>query len=425
MAQGRAGTGWLVASIAAMTLMVSTGIWNPFPDLWAWINTGRPLSDPGTAWQERLGGVPKNVTVLENYVVIEHAGSVEVRSRQTGRRLWETKADWSAVAGDSIIAGTLLVKGYEVRDPASGAVVRRDDKAAAVWTFADTMIDVSCRTSKDCELVARQPESGEQKWRIGLPGIGFVLFADNPRLAGATPMNPHAAAGGMPRLLGFPIDNRVHVVDTRAGRVLPVVSPEKHSRVHVLGGRVIHSTAVPRNGRCIVSVTGRQGATGSEVWRRDGYSILELNGAGCDLRGEPVAGGNAVVAIRPDGREALLDAGDGREVLICGENEELAATDGVHAVVRSEDGLKLTGYALGRKDPLWTRAVAEAATVVMSRGVIILSDRSPDRIFVLDPATGSERAEVRSGAEIVAFDTSGVVLADRRELGHLAFSTLA
>jgi hypothetical protein len=44
---------------------------------------------------------------------------------------------------------------------------------------------------------------------------------------------------------------------------------------------------------------------------------------------------------------------------------------------------------------------------------------------VLDPAGGNERGQVRSGGKIVALDTTGFLLADRRELGYLEFSTLS
>ncbi len=416
--------GWIVAVIAAMTLLVSTGLWNPFPGMWDWVNTKRPLSEPEGLWQVRLDGVPKNIYVLEKHFVLEHGTTVEVRARLDGRQTWQTAADWAATAGGYVVTGKLLVKGYEVRDPATGAVVRKDEKAAAVWTFADAIIDVTCRTSKDCELVARVPDSGREKWRVLLPGIGFVLFADNPSLAGPAPISELAPQQPMPRLLGFPIDNRVHVVDTSSGKALPVVTPADHTAVQVLGGRVIHSTATPRNGRCILSVVGRQGSSGAEVWRHDGYSVLKLNGAGCGLSGEPVAGGNAIVAIRPDGREALLDAGDGREVLVAGDDEKVLATDGVYAVTRK--GSQLLGYALGRSTkPLWEREANKSASVVVTRGAVIVSDRSPDRMIVLDPATGKERGEVRTSGKIVALDTVGFLLADRRGLGYSEFSTLS
>lgn len=226
----------------------------------------------------------------------------------------------------------------------------------------------------------------------------------------------------MPPLLGFPIDNRVHVVDTSTGRLLRAVPEDEHTAVHVLAGRVIHSTVVSRNGRCIPSVSGREGAGGSEIWRKDGYQLLSINGAGCQQRGEPKVGGNAVVAIRPDGFQALLDAGDGREVLVCGEGEKILGTDGTYAVVQTADESKIVGYAVGRAKPLWTREANKKATVTVTRTAIVLRDHSPDRIIVLDPANGNVRSEVRSGADVLAADARGLMLGDRRELGYLSLA---
>ncbi|HZM76464.1 MAG TPA: hypothetical protein VFC19_12090 [Candidatus Limnocylindrales bacterium] len=423
MAEGkpRCRSCWLIVVVALLTLTISTGVWNPFPGLWDWINTSRPLSDPNTAWQERLLGVPKSVTVLDRYVVIEHRDSVEVRNRASGRQLWQTKADWAAVAGGLVVIGTLLTKGYEVRETSSGAVIRRDTRASAVWTFTNAMLDVSCRTSKDCELAARDPEMGTEKWRVGLPGIGFVLFADNPGLAGGQQMGSELTP--MPPLLGFPIDRKVHVVDTSTGRWLRAVAQDEHTVVHVMAGRVVQSTVVARNGRCIPTVSASEGASGTRVWRREGYQLLSMNGAGCDQRGEPKAGGNAVVAIRPDGHQALLDAGDGREVLVCADGEKVLGTDGIYAVVLSADKSKIAGYALGRARPLWIRNANEKVTVNVTRTAVVVTDRSPDRIIVLDPVTGRVRSEVRSGAEVLAYDGRGLMLGDRRELGYLSVSS--
>jgi outer membrane protein assembly factor BamB len=409
---------WLVAIVAGLTLMISTGLWNPFPGLWEWLNKSRPLSDPLTTWQERLGGVPRNVTVLEKYVVIEHADSVEVRNRTTGRKLWQAKSDWAAVAAGTVVSGTLLKKGYEVRDAGTGAVLRRDDKASAVWTYTNAMLDISCFAPKDCELVARNPADGAQKWKVMVPGMGFVLFADNPGLAGAELFTAEPVP--LPTLLGFPIDGRIRVVDTSSGRLLRSIEPERNTAVYVLADRVIYSIAKPRNGRCVVTISGREGNSAAEVWRRDGYQLVSTTGGGCDQRGQPKAGGNAVVAIRPDGNQSLLDANDGREVLTCADGEKILSTDGIYAVVQSADGSRITGYLLGRAKPLWTREANPKVSVAVSRTAVVVMDHSPDRIIVLDPATGKVRSEVRSGAEVVAHDAAGLILADRRELGYLA-----
>jgi hypothetical protein len=428
MVQAKAGTGWLVAVVVAMTLLVTTGLWNPFPAIWDWMSRSRPLAEPAVHWQERLGGVPKSVTLLDRFVVVEQRESVEVRQRASGRRVWETKADWAAVAGSPeravVVSGALLKKGYEVRDPATGLVLRRDDKASAVWSFANALLDVSCRTSKDCEVQAYEPYSGQLLWRAGLPGIGFVLFADNPKLALGAAFSParielNGQVRNMPPLLGFPVDNRIYVVETSEGRVMPAIAPNKLTSVTVLGGRVVHSVASKNEGTCIVNLSGRDGVSGTEVWHKAGYQLRTISGAGCDQPKEPVAGGNAVVSVRPDGKEALLDAGDGREVLTCEVGEKVLATNGIYAVVLSADKSKVSGFQLGKAKPLWTRKAGADVSAAITRTVVIISEHSPDRITFVDPVTGRVRNELRSGADVAAFDGTGVLLADRRELGYL------
>ncbi|WP_020520733.1 outer membrane protein assembly factor BamB family protein [Catelliglobosispora koreensis] len=429
MVQAKAGTGWLVAVVAAMTLLVTTGLWNPFPGLWDWMTRSRPLAEPAVHWQERLGGVPTTVTLLDRFVVVEQRESVEVRQRASGRRVWETKADWAAIAGPPgrtvVVSGTLLKKGYEVRDAATGMVLRKDDKASAVWSFTNAMLDVSCRSSQDCEVQAREPASGDVLWRAGLPGIGFVLFADNPKLGLGATFSPerielNSQLQPMPPLLAFPIDGRLHLVETSEGRVTAAVEPGKLTSVTVLGGRVVHSIATRSEGTCLIALTGRDGVSGAEVWRRPGYQLRTLSGAGCDQPKEPVSGGNAVLAVRPDGREALLDAGDGREVLTCETGEKVLATNGVYAVVLSADKSKVSAFQLGKAKALWSRKAGADVSAVIGPKTVIISEHTPDRITMLDAVTGRVRTELRSEATVSAFDGTGVLLSDRRELGYVA-----
>ncbi|MEV4416642.1 hypothetical protein [Catellatospora sp. NPDC049609] len=436
MAQARSGTGWLVAAAVAMTVLVSTGVWNPFPGLWDWINTSGPIADPPTRWQERLGGTPQTVTLLGDQLILEHRDSVEARSRATGRRIWSTPADWAAVAGPPertvVVAGTLLVKGYQVIDPATGLVVRRDDKASAVWTYDDQLVEVSCRTPQDCELTAREPASGDEKWSTGLPGMGFVLFADNPDLLGSVPVTaeriaPSHQPGKMPQLLGFPVDGKVYVVSPARGEAMrDPVEPGRRERIIVAGGRVVHSVATPREGGCDVRVTARD-STGTVVWSLPkGQHLRTIGGGGCDQRDQPAGTDTVLVSVLPDGREQLLDAGLGKAVLTCAEGEHVVAVDSERALVRSADGKKLTMYEHDADRPakpkqLWSRKVDPGASAAMRGGVVVLVDRAPDRVIVLEPGTGRVRREVKTEAEVVAADAKGLLLGQRRDLGYLAF----
>lgn len=436
MAQGRAGAGWLVATAVALTVLVSTGVWNPFPDLWNWINTSGPIADPPTRWQERLGGTPQTVTLLPDQIIIEQRDLVEARSRYSGRKIWSTPADWAAVAGPPnrtvVVAGQLLVKGYQVIDPASGAVIRRDDRASAVWTYDDQLLDVSCRTPQDCELTSREPASGDEKWAVGLPGMGFVLFADNPELLGSVPIEadriaPSHEPAKMPQLLGFPIDGKVYVVNPARGEVMQgPVEPSRRERIVVVGGRVVHSVATPRDGGCDVYVIGRDATSGGKIWDRSDHQLRTITGGGCDQRSQPAGTDNVIIAVTPDGREQLIEAGFGKQVLLCAEGERILAVDAERALVRSADGKRLTMYAHDPDRPakpkqLWQRKVDPAASASIRGSVVVLMDRGPNRVIVLEPATGRVRRQANTDAEVLAADDKGLLLGQRRDLGYLAF----
>ena len=56
------------------------------------------------------------------------------------------------------------------------------------------------------------------------------------------------------------------MVDTATGRVVREWQAERDTQLSVVGGRVIASTAVRRDGICVVSVTGYDAATALPVW---------------------------------------------------------------------------------------------------------------------------------------------------------------
>jgi len=432
VAKGRStASGWLVAGLLVLIILVSTGVWNPFPALWNWINTSASLADPAPKWQERLGGRPVHVLGADGTVIVEQRESVEGRSLTTGAHLWEAEADWTAIAGPAgrtvVVTGKFLVKGYRVLDPRTGALVRKNDKAAAVWTYSDAMIEVTCRTSQDCVLTAREPASGDELWHTDLPGVGFVLFADNPSLPGLRPFDVDQAdgsltgSGRMPRYLGFPIDDKIHLVDTRTGEVVNILKAAKNERIYLAGGRVLHSEAKPVSAACELHLTARDPISNRVVWKLDGYNLGTISGAACDQRSEPRGAGSALLATRPDGRQVLLDAADGRQLLVAPEGAKIIATDGVRAVVRSKDGKTLTAYQLGEADPLWSRKADPKASAAVTRTHIVVFDRNPDRIRVLAPDSGQPVVEVASEAKVLALLAQGLLLGDQRDLGLLTF----
>ena len=161
VASGGSAKGYALVGVVVVVILATTGVWNPFPTVWKWVNQSQPLSSPAVAWQQRLGGSPKSVAIAGNAVVVEHRTTVEARGLSSGVRLWQRNADWGAVAGENgdavVVTGQLLVKGYDVVDPLSGTVRRHDSQAVAVWTFRNAMLDVRCLDARDCTLTAWDP----------------------------------------------------------------------------------------------------------------------------------------------------------------------------------------------------------------------------------------------------------------------------
>jgi hypothetical protein len=421
---------YVAFAATVVIVLAATGVWNPFPRVWEWVNQSRPLSSPAPAWQQRLGGTPKSVTIAGRAAVVEHRTTVEARGMSGGVRLWERDADWGAVAGEAdnavVVTGELLVKGYDVVDPLTGAVRRHDDRAVAVWTFRNALLDVRCAGTRDCTLSAWEPRGSNPLWRVQLPGIGFVLFADNPDVLRTRPFTVPRVnddAGGplwMPQLIGFPIDGRVHIVDTTSGTVLRELEPDREDRVVVAGGRVLRIDSDARDGACYFTVEATDAATGAEVWRQAGLNLRTADG--CAQRKDPLGYENVLAAIAYDGRETLVDAYDGRALWTGRGRAAVAATDSRYAVIRSADKRSISGLTLGSSGTGWTRPVHRDAQVALARYAVIVIEREPDRVFALDPATGAELLSVRSSAKVAAVGPAGLILVDRREIGYLPYA---
>ncbi len=128
----------------------------------------------------------------------------------------------------------------------------------------------------------------------------------------------------MPPLLGFPIDGRVHIVDTATGRAVQAVQPERDVRLVVVGGRLLRIEARAQDGTCYYTVIGRDPSSGQEVWRYAGVNLRTADGAGCVQREDPQGARNVVVGVAPDSREAVIDAYDRAVALGRGDRREAA-----------------------------------------------------------------------------------------------------
>ncbi|GAA4733525.1 outer membrane protein assembly factor BamB family protein [Phytohabitans rumicis] len=430
-ANGRAG--WVVAALIVLVILVSTNTWNPFPGLWDWVNTSQPLSAPKVSWQQRLGGSPKSVVMAGNAIMVEHRTSVEGRSLTTGIRLWETKKDWGAVAGEGndavVVVGDLLKKGYEVLDPVSGTVRRTDEDAVAVWTYRNALLDVRCGGAKDCTLTAWEPRGSSPMWTVDLPGVGFVLFADNPDLLDAKPLTARRVAGDaagpalMPSLLGFPVDGRVRVVDTAAGRAVQDFDPGRRDRYVVVGGRVLRVEARSADGSCYFTVTATDPAAEKEVWRHEALNLRTADGAGCTQRDDPAGGQNVIVAVAADGSEVVVDTYDGRVLWIGKQGEKLLAVDDRYALVRPSGGKVVTAYEFGVKKARWSfESEDKKVQAVITRFAAVVVPEEPDRIVALAPANGKKLADLRSSAKVWAIGAGGMIIGEGREIGYVPFA---
>jgi len=388
------------------------------------------LTTPAPLWQQQLGGTPRSGTIAGGAVIIEHRTLVESRGLASGAQLWEHKADWAAVAGEGnnavVVTGKLLVKGYEVVDPLTGAVRRKDSEARAVWTYRNGMLDVRCHGPEDCTLTAWDPRGSTPLWSVEIPGIGFVLFADNPDILGTQPMTTKRIddnAGGpdlMPPMLGLPIDNRVYVVDTAAGKVVREIEPERDERVVVVGGRVLRIKAVAADGTCYFSVVASDAATGGEVWRNAGINLRTAKDGGCAQRDDPAGGRNVIVGVAADARELVIDAYDGRILFTSAPGEHLLGVDDRYAVVRTADGSAVHSVELGGRGT-WRRASGPKSNVALTQPAVVMVEEKPDKIIALNPGTGKELVNVRSEADVLAVGPAGMIIVSGRDLAYLAF----
>lgn len=429
---GRCVICYVILALIAVVVLTATGVWNPWPGVWDAVNRSRPISEPDVTWQRRIGGTPKSVTVAGDTVVVEQRTRVEGLSLATGAPLWERKADWAAVAGDGrdavVAVGKLLVKGYELLDPATGAVRRRDNEAVAVWTYRNLVLDARCAQATDCTVSAWDVRGSRPLWTAFLPGVESGFFADNPELLGTRRLTGHriepdvAGPEAVPALLGFPVDGRVHVLDTATGRVVRDVEPGREERLVTVGGRLLRIEAKSEDGTCYFTLSGRDATTGREVWRRAGINLRTADNAGCVQREDPQGARNVVVGVAPDARETVIDAYDGRLLWVGAAGEKLVAVDDRHLLARSADKRSIVGRELGVDRPRWTRRSAEKAAGALTPYAAVLSEDRPSRVVALDPRTGRELVNLRTSANVLAVGPAGMVIGEGREIGYVRFA---
>ncbi|MFC7534945.1 PQQ-binding-like beta-propeller repeat protein [Actinoplanes sp. GCM10030250] len=422
------GKGFALVAAVTITVLASTGVWNPFPQVWSWITTNGPVA-PGARWQQELGGTPQSVAVVGDSVIVEYRTSVEAYGLTAGVPLWSSDADWASIAGKGsdavVVTGRLLTKGYQVMDPRNGALRRADTTASAVWTYQDAIVDLSCAGGNDCRLTAWDPRSGNQMWTVGTGGIGFVLDAANPDLPDTRRLvtddvdDDVAGPQPMPGLLGFPDDGQVRVIDTAGGKLVQTVRPARDQRIAVVGGRVLTVTGTARDGTCYYGVTATDPPRNGVVWRRDGLNLRTAeSGSNCEQGRDPAGGYNVVLGVDPYGREVLINGYDGRNLWYGDKETGVVALNDAYAVLRKDDTLR--GYSFAKGKAVWRQTGRDGATAALTPYAVIVV--SKNRVTALTPDTGSVRADVRTNAKVFAVGPNGMIAVAGRDMAYLAFS---
>lgn len=434
MASG-SGPGWkglAVFTSVAVIVLATTGTWNPFPRLWNWISASAPIA-PGVAqWQQSLGGTPQSVSIADSAVIVSYRTSVEAFGLGAGVKLWQSDADWAAVAGEPgstvVVVGRLLTKGYQVLDPRSGAVRRVDSEAAAVWTYANAILDLHCVKGGDCLLTAWDPRGGSPMWTASTGGIGFVLNAANPDLPDTTALTSPRVDGGaagpadMPSLIGLPEDGKVRIVNTAAGRIVRTITPGPDQRVAVAGDRVLTVTGTARDGTCYFGVVAVDPPARGRVWSRDGLNLrTAANGAGCKQSMDPAGGYDVVLGVDPVGRDELIAAHDGRVLWHGAKGQDVLAVDDGHAVIRSSDRGTFSGHSFGTGTTTWQRSVNDGASAALTRYAAIVANTRPDRLTALAPDSGAVLVESRTDAKVFAVGPGGMLIVSGRDMAYLPF----
>jgi len=440
VAAGRGGgrLGVVLGIVGVLALVVSyvliTGF-NPVPGTLDWLDRMRSVSQPETVWQVRLGGRPEVAVPAGPAVVVLMRGRVEVRDLRTGGEMWTRDVSWAAVAGADagavVVAGRAGRRGYEVVDPTSGAVRWTDEHAVGVWTYRDVVLALTCQGLAECALAARDPLGGDVRWRTALPGVGKVLAGANHELLGSRELVPAGLDARMagpveaPPMLGFPLGGKVQVVELASGRRVREAEAGGTTRVVVVAGRLLYSTAQRQQGQCRYTLEARDPRTGGVVWRKAGYDLGTASGAGCEQRRDPAGGGGALAAVRGDNREVLLNAYDGRELWVGAPGERALATDGLVALVRSGDGRAVRAVDLGGGGDLWRREVSPEAEASLTRHAAVFVDGEAGRVVAVEAGSGRLLVDARTSASLVGVGPDGLVLAAGRNLGLLTHGSIA
>jgi outer membrane protein assembly factor BamB len=425
--------GYALVVIVVVIVLATTGTWNPWPQVWAWVNTSEPIAGGAARWQQQIGGSPQSVSIVNEAVIVEYRTSVEAYGLTAGVKLWGSDADWAAVAGTGgdavVVTGRLLTKGYQVLDPSTGAVRRADTAATAVWTYQDAILDLHCAKGSECVLTAWEPDGNQPRWSLDTGGIGFVLNAANPdlpdtrQLTAAQVDDDVARPRLLPPVLGLPADGQIRMIDTASGRVTRTVRPAADQWIAAAGGRILTVTGTAQDGTCYYGVVASDPPSGATIWRRDGLNLRTAdNGSNCQQDRDPAGGEDVVLGVDPTGREELISAHDGRKLWDGAKGENVLSVDDRYAVIRSADKATLRGFSFSRGKTAWVRQVGTNVSAALTSYAVVIVTIKPSRVVAVSPSGGKVLADVRTDAKIFAVGAGGLIAVSGRDMAYLPFA---
>lgn len=398
-----------------------------------WYENLSGLADPKPRWTDSVGDPPDSVAVLDSAVIVRSGNTVEARSTADGRTLWHREAEWNTVAGESKAQIVLLGRkgaGVEAVDAATGDPRWKDAAATAVLGYRDLAVTMACPKAGNCTLTARAPADGAQRWSTQVAGVDKVSGAD-PSLADTRDVSDTYRAvtdvrRSAPRLIAVAGDKRVAGVSVGSGAGIAAVDAGGNRRVAAVGDRIVVAAATTDGDHCKYTVEGRDAASGSVVWRRDGYDLHTATGAGCDPRRDPIGGGPAMAATRADGRAVLLNSADGRELFVGVDGDSIVAMSSRNALVKGRDAERrhdvLRSLDLRTAAVRWEHRLPDQARVVLTESAALVVDQQAGRLVGYAPDSANTLIDIGTQADLVACGDDGMVLARGRTLGYVPFT---
>jgi hypothetical protein len=428
----------LMTTALTLTVLISTNIWNPLPVLNDLINRLTRLSDPEPEWTVRLGGKPDIAAVMSgSRVVVASRGFVEGYRTDDGQRAWHRSAYWAFPASSVVViqqkpedpdANPDPERGYSVLNPTNGEVWWSDTEAIAVWVYAADIVDLVCPDEEQCTLRNRDPRTGGFLWQIDLPGSARTLRGPNPGLP--TVRDPAgwfapAAAGTAPTLptvMALPFGDRVHLVDTFAGRLLREVAvPDRQTRVAFIGDRQLFVRAERADSGCRFTVEALDVTSGDSVWREDGFDLDTARGAGCEQRENPIGAGGRLVVTGSDARPMLVEADQAARTWTGPPGAQVLATDGLLAVVLAPDrqSLSVIDAAAPGGRTVWSGELGLDPLAAITPNLVIIRDTDAGRLLALQRGSMRVVLEVKTKVDVIGYGRSGILLTSGRSIGYL------